>query len=312
MLPIAAGSRDAPTTATTRGRSTGASELATAMRSRSSARSRCAAAPATGSSTWTASAPHTRCTTNPESLNTRIIAWFSGNTSALSSTNPAAAVMPARRSRIRLEIPRPWNSSSTRNAISALRPSPVAMKLPRPTTCSPPSSATVARTQPRSRKSPAHSASIVPRDTSATLAMKRMRRLSRDTRRVNASSSETSAGEAARSSSPWPSFSRTCSRYAAPSGITRNIVPSNLTSYWRLCGGGLEAAAAQSLQDILRICSTISGLASVVTSPTSAKLEIAAITRRMILPDRVLGMSGTIQTCFGRAILPISVSIASR
>src|SRR6266581_3090043 len=56
--------------------------------------------------------------------------------------------------------------------------------------------------------------------------------------------------------------------------------------------------------------STISGLARVVTSPTSAKLEIEAITRRMILPDLVLGMSGTIHTFFGRAILPISVSIA--
>src|SRR5579859_5500269 len=56
--------------------------------------------------------------------------------------------------------------------------------------------------------------------------------------------------------------------------------------------------------------STTSGLARVVTSPTSAKLDIDAITRRMIFPDRVLGMSGTIQTFFGRAILPISVSIA--
>src|SRR4249919_1740406 len=56
--------------------------------------------------------------------------------------------------------------------------------------------------------------------------------------------------------------------------------------------------------------STISGLASVVTSPTSAKLEIPAITRRMIFPERVLGMSETIQTRLGRAIFPISVSIA--
>ncbi len=30
----------------------------------------------------------------------------------------------------------------------------------------------------------------------------------------------------------------------------------------------------------------------------------------MILPERVLGMSGTIQTFLGRAILPISTSIA--
>src|SRR5215471_7755885 len=36
--------------------------------------------------------------------------------------------------------------------------------------------------------------------------------------------------------------------------------------------------------------STISGLARVVTSPTSAKLEMDAITRRMIFPDLVLGM----------------------
>jgi hypothetical protein len=56
--------------------------------------------------------------------------------------------------------------------------------------------------------------------------------------------------------------------------------------------------------------STISGLARVVTSPTSVKLDTAAITRRMIFPDRVLGMSGTTHTCFGRAILPISTSIA--
>ena len=35
------------------------------------------------------------------------------------------------------------------------------------------------------------------------------------------------------------------------------------------------------------------------------------MTRRMIFPDRVLGMSGTIHTFFGRAILPISVSIVA-
>jgi hypothetical protein len=44
--------------------------------------------------------------------------------------------------------------------------------------------------------------------------------------------------------------------------------------------------------------------------PTSAKLETDAITRRMIFPDLVFGMSGTIHTFLGRAILPISVSIA--
>src|ERR1700674_704107 len=58
-----------------------------------------------------------------------------------------------------------------------------------------------------------------------------------------------------------------------------------------------------------RICSTISIFASVVMSPTFILLEIAASTRRMSLPERVLGMSGTMRTAFGRAILPIMVSI---
>ena len=35
------------------------------------------------------------------------------------------------------------------------------------------------------------------------------------------------------------------------------------------------------------------------------------MTRRMIFPDLVFGMSGTIQMFFGRAILPMSVTIAS-
>src|SRR5260370_27180571 len=56
--------------------------------------------------------------------------------------------------------------------------------------------------------------------------------------------------------------------------------------------------------------STTSGFASVVVSPTSLKLEIPAMTRRIIFPERVFGMSGTIQTFLGRAILPIAVSIA--
>ncbi len=40
------------------------------------------------------------------------------------------------------------------------------------------------------------------------------------------------------------------------------------------------------------------------------KFDTDAITRRMILPDLVFGMSLTIQTFFGLAILPISTSIA--
>src|SRR5579859_1579446 len=56
--------------------------------------------------------------------------------------------------------------------------------------------------------------------------------------------------------------------------------------------------------------STTSGFASVVMSPGLVKLEMPAMTRRMILPERVFGMSATIHTFFGLAILPIRCSIA--
>ena len=57
-------------------------------------------------------------------------------------------------------------------------------------------------------------------------------------------------------------------------------------------GGGGEAA--QLVATICLICSTTSGFISVVTSPTSSEsFESAERTRRMILPERVLGMSGT-------------------
>src|ERR1700761_2641365 len=58
-----------------------------------------------------------------------------------------------------------------------------------------------------------------------------------------------------------------------------------------------------------RIWATMSGLARVVMSPVSRLLEMAARTRRMILPERVLGMSGTMWIFLGRAILPIMVSM---
>src|SRR5260370_20955641 len=58
-----------------------------------------------------------------------------------------------------------------------------------------------------------------------------------------------------------------------------------------------------------RIWATMSGFARVVMSPVSMLLEMAARTRRMILPERVLGMSGTMWMVLGRAILPIMVSL---
>ena len=57
---------------------------------------------------------------------------------------------------------------------------------------------------------------------------------------------------------------------------------------------------------ICRISATTSGLARVEISPASSLFEMAARTRRMILPERVFGMSGTITTWLGRAIAPIS------
>src|SRR5258708_4571846 len=54
-----------------------------------------------------------------------------------------------------------------------------------------------------------------------------------------------------------------------------------------------------------RIWATMSGLASVVMSPVSIWLEMAARTRRMILPERVLGLSGTMWTVFGLGILVV-------
>ncbi len=57
-----------------------------------------------------------------------------------------------------------------------------------------------------------------------------------------------------------------------------------------------------------RILSTTSGFARVDTSPGSCRLEIAASTRRMILPERVFGMSGTITTRRGRAMAPMPLT----
>ena len=47
------------------------------------------------------------------------------------------------------------------------------------------------------------------------------------------------------------------------------------------------------------------------TSPRSVTLEMPAMTRRTIFPERVLVMSGTIHMSGGRAIFPISCSIAA-
>ena len=53
------------------------------------------------------------------------------------------------------------------------------------------------------------------------------------------------------------------------------------------------------------------GVGKAAYAPTSRLLEMEASTRRMIFPERVLGMSFTIQTLRGLAILPISRMMAS-
>src|SRR6202034_3758380 len=53
---------------------------------------------------------------------------------------------------------------------------------------------------------------------------------------------------------------------------------------------GFSPRASLALCTCSRMPSTTSGLASVVMSPTSVKLDTDAMTRRMIFPDLVFGM----------------------
>ena len=75
---------------------------------------------------------------------------------------------------------------------------------------------------------------------------------------------------------------------------------------------GTSPRATFAVCTCVRIVSTISGFARVVISPGLMKLDMPATTLRMIFPERVLGMSGTIHTFFGRAIFPMMVSTAPR
>ena len=85
-LPMLWLSREAPTTARDLGRRRGRRELAAATRSRTSVRSRSAAAPSTGNSTWMLPPSKACLASNPELRNTPIIFWFSKSTSASKPT----------------------------------------------------------------------------------------------------------------------------------------------------------------------------------------------------------------------------------
>ena len=70
------------------------------------------------------------------------------------------------------------------------------------------------------------------------------------------------------------------------------------------------SASTLAVWTCTRISSTTSGFDSVVVSPTSMKFEIDAMTRRMILPERVFGRSLVTHTWAGRAIGPMISAVA--
>ena len=80
---------------------------------------------------------------------------------------------------------------------------------------------------------------------------------------------------------------------------------SNAMNYYFNSAFLLSFSSSIISSDIFWISVTISGFANVVVSPTSLPLDMAASTLRMIFPERVFGISGTIQTFLGLAILPM-------
>ena len=86
--------------------------------------------------------------------------------------------------------------------------------------------------------------------------------------------------------------SRTDMGWCANFGIHVTDAPHSFCPNRAMSSGISSFEATASLPcTISRICSTTSGFANVVTSPTSRRLEIEASTRRMILPLRVFGIS---------------------
>ena len=59
-------------------------------------------------------------------------------------------------------------------------------------------------------------------------------------------------------------------------------------------------------------CAITSGSRSVVTSPSSRPSAMSRSSRRMILPERVLGRSSAQMMRLGRASLPIRLATCSR
>ena len=117
--PNESGRRDAPITATERGRSTRSTAATAATRSRSSNLRRASAPSSVGNSSSMPSGDACTSTGNPDSRKTLIIRRFSGSTVAVNVVTPRAAATCARCAISTVASPRPCISSATANATSA-------------------------------------------------------------------------------------------------------------------------------------------------------------------------------------------------
>ena len=119
-LPIEPGSVEAPITAMDRGTKMGPSDAVTARRSFSPHAAIELSDSSTGKSTVYMPSSRVRVSSNPELRNTRIIWRFSGRTYALKRLMPWLRAYEVNRSSNSVPTPRPWWSSATAKATSAV------------------------------------------------------------------------------------------------------------------------------------------------------------------------------------------------
>jgi hypothetical protein len=130
---LPATSPDPPITATDAGRRTCATAATSALRWRSSKRSRAARDSEVGISSSTSPSERRATTGKPESWNTPSIRRFSDSTFALNVSIPSAAAACARCASSIVAIPWPCQASATAKATSAW-PCPARIEVPCPTT----------------------------------------------------------------------------------------------------------------------------------------------------------------------------------
>ena len=117
--PKESGRRDAPITATERGRSTRSTAATAATRSRSSNLRRASSPSSVGNSSSIPSGEACTSTGKPDSRKTLIMRRFSGRTVAVNVVTPRAEATWARWAIRTVASPRPCISSATANATSA-------------------------------------------------------------------------------------------------------------------------------------------------------------------------------------------------